>query len=213
MVLSSLSVYIDAEGRSLDEADSEATFPRYPVPVTEDQPTLAPAGTTYSKRALDRRPFVALAFRGESRFQPTSTANLAEAVYRAAQRPGRRALNLTDPQAPTVSEIGRAVVALLDHEWAELLLPGGPVGTVGDTPWSVPRPFVASSERAAAEIGYRPVHSYTEALGEDVPWLVSATAGRDWRDVLPDLVNNYSQDFFDYAAEDSLVARYSHGGA
>lgn len=245
VVLSTLSVYVDAAGRSLDEADSDAAFPHYPVPVTEDQPTLAPGEATYStkkaaveqilldeavvpvtvlrpgaihgpgtrharewyfvKRALDKRPFVALAYRGESRFQPTSTANLAEAVWRAAQRPGRRALNLADPDAPTVIEIGRAVAALLDHEWAELLLPGAPVGTVGGTPWSIPRPFVASSGRAAAEIGYEPVHTYAEALTSQVPWLVAATAGRDWREVLPDLVDNYASDFFDYAAEDSFL--------
>jgi nucleoside-diphosphate-sugar epimerase len=49
VVISSGSVYRDEAGRTLDEA-RETGFPRYPVPITEDQPTVAPGPATYSTR-------------------------------------------------------------------------------------------------------------------------------------------------------------------
>ena len=49
IVISSASVYRDAEGRSLDEAASGG-FPDLPVPIGEDQPTVSPGPQTYSTR-------------------------------------------------------------------------------------------------------------------------------------------------------------------
>lgn len=245
VVLSSLSVYADEQGHSLDEARTPEAFPVFPVPVTEEQPTVAPGPATYStrkvalerrlldqnrvpvtvlrpgaihgphsaharewffvKRALDSRPAVVLAYRGESRFHPTGVTNLAEAVLAAARRPGQGVFNLVDPDCPTVAEIGRAVAALLGYEPVEVLLPGRPVKTVGESPWATSRPFVASTNRAETLLGYAAVRTYAEQLADDVAWLVRATEGRDWREVLPDLAENYSTDFFDYTAEDAYV--------
>jgi len=49
VVISSGSVYRDAAGRTLDEAATNG-FPDLPVPITEDQPTIAPGPATYSTR-------------------------------------------------------------------------------------------------------------------------------------------------------------------
>ena len=49
VVVSSASVYRDAEGRTLDEAATNG-FPDLPVPIGEDQPTVAPGPETYSTR-------------------------------------------------------------------------------------------------------------------------------------------------------------------
>lgn len=49
VVISSASVYRDADGRTLDEA-AEHGFPRLPNPISEDQPTVAPGPETYSTR-------------------------------------------------------------------------------------------------------------------------------------------------------------------
>jgi len=49
VVISTGSVCCDAEGRTLDEA-AQSGFPRFPVPITEDQPTTAPGPATYSTR-------------------------------------------------------------------------------------------------------------------------------------------------------------------
>jgi nucleoside-diphosphate-sugar epimerase len=47
VVLSSSSVYRDADGRTLDEA-GEGGFPDVPLPMTEEQPTVEPGPETYS---------------------------------------------------------------------------------------------------------------------------------------------------------------------
>jgi nucleoside-diphosphate-sugar epimerase len=56
IVLSTLSVYTDPDGRSLDEATDEARFPAWPVPIPETWPTLPPSDDNYSTRksALER---------------------------------------------------------------------------------------------------------------------------------------------------------------
>ena len=55
VVISSGSVYRDDAGRTLDEA-RETGFPRFPIPIPETQPTVAPGQATYSTRkvALER---------------------------------------------------------------------------------------------------------------------------------------------------------------
>ena len=50
-VVSTLGVYADAAGRSLDNADV-AGFPHFPVPITEDQPTVEPGDTGYADRKV-----------------------------------------------------------------------------------------------------------------------------------------------------------------
>lgn len=56
-VISSISVYCDAQGRTLDEATDATNFPILPVPITESQATVAGGPETYSTRkvALERR--------------------------------------------------------------------------------------------------------------------------------------------------------------
>ena len=50
IALSTLSVYTDAEQRSLEDATDEASFPEWPVPIPEDWPTLTPGDGSYSTR-------------------------------------------------------------------------------------------------------------------------------------------------------------------
>lgn len=56
VVISSASVYADADGRSLDRSQGRG-FPELPVPVTEAQATVPPGADTYASRkvALERR--------------------------------------------------------------------------------------------------------------------------------------------------------------
>jgi nucleoside-diphosphate-sugar epimerase len=157
----------------------------------------------FVKRALDRRRVVILAHRGESRFHPTSVHNLAELIRLAAERPGRRVLNCGDPDVPSVVEIGRHVAAAINHEWAEVLVPGPPRDAgVGDNPWCLPRPFVLDMTEAEFELGYRPVTTYAAAVGETCEWLVAATRETDWREVMPLTAERYG---FDYEAEDTFL--------
>ncbi|MFI1483886.1 NAD-dependent epimerase/dehydratase family protein [Streptomyces sp. NPDC020747] len=50
VVISSVSVYEDDKGRNFDTQEQPDGFPEYPVPVSEDQRTIAPGETSYSTR-------------------------------------------------------------------------------------------------------------------------------------------------------------------
>jgi nucleoside-diphosphate-sugar epimerase len=52
IVISSASVYADDDGRTLDEASSVDTFPRFPVPIPETHATVAPSPATYSTQKV-----------------------------------------------------------------------------------------------------------------------------------------------------------------
>lgn len=160
----------------------------------------------FVKRVLDGRRVVLLPDRGASRFHTTSVANLAELALRAAERPADRIINCGDPDPPTVLEIERAIAAALEYEWTEVLFPpDGDRVPAADTPWSTPRPFIIDMATAERELGYRPVVRYQDAVPQTVSWLVEATLGRDWREVLPDAVRHMAESF-DYRKEDALLA-------
>jgi len=157
----------------------------------------------FVKRVVDGRRAIVLAYRGASRFHPISVHNLAELIWLAAERPGRRVLNAGDPEPPTVVEIARAIATNLEHDWAEILI-DEPVGNVGETVWSTPHPVVLDMTDAEFELGYRPVTTYEQALPETVAWLIEATRGRDWREVLPTTAK-IMEGSFDYVAEDDYI--------
>ncbi|MCX5598730.1 NAD(P)H-binding protein [Streptomyces phaeochromogenes] len=246
VVVSSLSVYEDDKGRNFDTQEQPDGFPEYPVPLSEDQRTIAPGETSYStrkaglerellaaadelpttllragaihgphcrtprelyfvKRNLDGRRRRVLAYGGKSRFHPASVHNIAELVRLAARKPGARALNAVDPDAPTVAEIAVAVDAVMGVETESVLVDGpAPAETVGDTPWSVPHPVVCDMAAAERELGYRAVVRYAETLPDTVAWIEGQLAGRDWREEYPKMFQNYG-DLFDYAAEDAWL--------
>jgi nucleoside-diphosphate-sugar epimerase len=163
----------------------------------------------FVKRVLDRRRFVILVDRGESRFQTTSVQNLAELIRLAAERPRTDVFNCGDPDAPTVLEIERAIAGAFDYDWAEVLYDlaepwqrGQKVP--GDSPWWALRPVVADMTAAEIELAYRPVVTYPEAVRKTCDWLVAATTGRDWREVLP-ATAGHEEESFDYEAEDAFV--------
>jgi nucleoside-diphosphate-sugar epimerase len=194
-------------------AVEQALLGRSPVPATVIRPcaVYGPGDRQarewhFVKRALDGRDAVVLAYEGRSLFHTTASENLAELIRCCAERPGTRALNCGDPDPPTVLEISRAIAAALDHEWSETLVPGKPGGGVGETPWSVPdsHPFVADMSAAEREVGYRPVTGYREGVRAACDWLVEATRGKDWREVLPAHARYYGQ-LFDYEAEDAFL--------
>jgi nucleoside-diphosphate-sugar epimerase len=159
----------------------------------------------FVKRNLDGRRRRVLAYGGASRFHPAGVLNIAELVRLAAARPGSRALNAVDPDAPTVSEIAAAIDAVMDVEAEDVLVDGPPPApTVGATPWSVPVPVVCDMRAAERELGYRPVARYAETLPATVEWIERHLSGRDWREAYPKMAAAYG-DLFDYAAEDAWL--------
>ncbi|WP_172638857.1 NAD-dependent epimerase/dehydratase family protein [Streptomyces tailanensis] len=160
----------------------------------------------FVKRNLDGRRRRVIAYGGESRFHPASVHNIAELIRLAAARPGTRALNAVDPDAPKVTEIAAAIDAVMGVETENVLVDGPPPGpTVGDTPWSVPVPVVCDMSAAERELGYRPVVRYAKTLPDTVTWIEGQLAGgRDWREAYPKMFQAYG-DLFDYAAEDAWL--------
>jgi nucleoside-diphosphate-sugar epimerase len=155
-----------------------------------------PREVFFVKRAVDGRRRVALAWKGESRFDTTSVANLAELIRLAAAKPGDRALNAADPDSLTTLGICRAIGDALGHEFDPVLLPGDEY----DNPWGLDRPFVVSMALAEQELGYRPVTTYPEAVRETSAWLVDELAGgRNWD-------GTYLEGMLDYEAEDAVLA-------
>jgi len=52
IAISSASVYADAQGRTLDEAESLEDFPDFPVPIPETHQTVPPGDATYSTKKV-----------------------------------------------------------------------------------------------------------------------------------------------------------------
>ena len=57
---------------------------------------------------------------------------------------------------------------------------------------------------AEIDLRYQPVTTYEEAVRVTCEWLVSATRGRKWQEVLPGTAT-YMADAFDYEAEDAFM--------
>jgi nucleoside-diphosphate-sugar epimerase len=193
------------------KAAMELAFLEGKLPVTIVRPgaiqgpgSRIPRELFFVKRFLDERRFVPLAYRGESRFHTTSVENLAEVVWLAAERPGKRVVNCGDPDPPSVLQIGRAVATALDAEWTEVLLPGPPQGSIGDTPWTGPRPFVLDMLEAELELRYRPVVTYERSVPNLGRWLVDKLRKQEWKDAFP-AADEYMSSSFDYEAEDEFL--------
>jgi nucleoside-diphosphate-sugar epimerase len=158
----------------------------------------------FVKRALDRRPQVVLTNRGAGHFHTTAVANVGELVRLIAAEPLTGIFNCGDPDPPRVLELARAIAAAAGHRFEEVLLaePAGR-GAVGQTPWSTPKPMLVDMTKAERELGYRAATTWADAIPRQVEWLIAATRGRDWREVLTRGANYLT---FDYEAEDAVVA-------
>jgi nucleoside-diphosphate-sugar epimerase len=193
---------------STQKAELEQTLLEGPLPATliracaiHGEGAKNPRELFFVKRAVDGRRRVALAWRGESRFNTASVANLAELIRLAAAQPGDRLLNGGDPDPPSTLEICHAIGNALEYEFEPVLLPADEF----NNPWGVPSssPLVVSMEAAERELGYRPVTTYPEAVKETCAWLVGELErGRSWE-------GSYIADSLDYAAEDEVLA--AHG--
>lgn len=158
----------------------------------------------FVKRLLDGRRRIPLAYGGRSRFQTTSTKAIADAAHYALNDHAPPVLNVVDADAPSVAEIGRAIMAVMDCK-AELIgLPDEPYPpSLGATPWSVERPLVCASSAPAAG-------TYADTVSGAVEWLRKTVRNRDWQDVLPQLAA-YPRDHFDYDADDYALSQAQTG--
>jgi nucleoside-diphosphate-sugar epimerase len=191
--------YMSREGYGANKVASEQVFLGSGHPVTVIRPSKVhgsgaerPREWFFIKRALDGRPAVLLAHRGEGLDHPTAAANIAALIEVAAAKPGRRILNCADPDAPNGLEISRTIARHLGHEWQEVLIDGDEPGR---HPWDAQPPIVLDMT-AAAELGYVPAGDYPATVADEIDWLVAAGPPRD---------DEFFAPYFDYAAEDRYL--------
>jgi nucleoside-diphosphate-sugar epimerase len=163
----------------------------------------------FVRRALDRRPYIVLTLRGANHFHTTASANIGELVRLIGAKRMSGVFNCGDPDPPMLLDISRRIAQVVGHEWTEVLLPNAQGrGEVGNTPWSAPKPFLVDMSAAERELDYEPATTWSEAIDRQVEWLVEATQGREWQEVLPRGAE-YLQ--FDYEGEDALVRGLAPG--
>ena len=115
----------------------------------------------FLKRMHDGRAQIPIAYNGDSTFHTSSTAGIAAGIECALRSPENSVLNVADPHALSVPEIGDAISAVLGKPLPIHPFDGGPVGSVGRTPWSVPRLYVLDTQRANA-LGWDGGKDYAE---------------------------------------------------
>lgn len=164
-----------------------------------------PREWVFVKRVLDRRPAVFLAHRGAGVDHTTAAANIAALVEVVAARPGRRILNIADPDAPSALEISRTIAGQLDHVWNEVLLDDGAGDGLGRHPWDAPHPIVLDTS-AAVDLGYEPVGDYATTVADEIEWLVTAARGENGAHILPGRDDPFFGPMLDYAVEDTYLA-------
>lgn len=159
----------------------------------------------FVKRMLDGRSNIPLAYAGQSRLHTSAIENIAALTACVLEAPTTQILNIADPTAPSVAEIGRLIADHLGYEgsFVPFERAAETASAVGMTPWSIPEPLVLDT-KAAEAIGYSPVTTYAACVSGRCDWLVSQY-GMDWKQRFP-LLAAYPMDLFDYAAEDSWLA-------
>lgn len=146
----------------------------------------APREWWFIARALAGAETIPLAYDGLSRFHTSAAVNIAALCRVAVEHGGRHVLNAADPEAPTVAEIGRAVLDALGSPARLTPFPGPPYGLDGATPWTIPRPVVADTSAAAA-LGYRPATDYRASVAETCRALIAEAGARGWCEAFPGL--------------------------
>lgn len=181
------------------------------IPVTILRPaaihgpgSIHPREWWFVKRILDGRKAIPLAYEGKSRFHTSSVLNIAELARIALDQPSTRILNIADPEALNVAEIGSAISRHMGYSGKLIPVSGDAFpATVGRTPWSVPHPFVLDN-CAALAIGYVPITSYPQAVGSICDDLAKDGVDEDWRTRFP-ILASYPRDHFDYEAENAFL--------
>ncbi len=189
------------ERRLLDKARRSVTILR--PGAIHGTHSMHPREWWFVKRMLDGREIIPICFNGKSRFHTTAALNIAEVTNAALNQTGSLILNIADPVAPTVHEIGSYIANAMG--WTGILTPinvadGGKGSLVGWTPWSVPAPFTLST-KAALMIGYTPVTDYARSVAKTCQWLRSSS-DEDWQERFPALAR-YTLPLFDYDTEDA----------
>lgn len=155
------------------------------------------------KRLMDGRSRIPLEHGGASLFHTTSAKGMAGFTAHCLARQIAGTFNVADHDAPTATDIVRSIARSTGHALGIVPLPGGDFGTVGHSPWSVPRPLHLSLARALAT-GWDGGPGHAASMPAFCAWM--ATHRNAWQTAFP-VFAAYGHDPFDYAAEDAVLAR------
>jgi nucleoside-diphosphate-sugar epimerase len=202
------------EGYGPNKVAAEQTLLDSGLPVTVLRPSKIhgeaarpPREWIFVKRVLDHRAVVLLAHGGAGVDHPSAAVNIAALVETVALNPGRRTLNIADPDAPTGLQIARTVAKYLGHVWAEVLLDGDADPSLGWHPWNRRFPVVLDTT-AAVGLGYRAVGDYATTVPNVIDWLIAAAQVHSTGTAqLPaGFEDDYFANRFDYDREDASLA-------
>ena len=202
--------YDSPEGYGAHKVAAEEVLLASDHPVTVLRPSKVhgsgsrqPREWYFVKRALDHRPAVLLARRGAGADHPSAALNIAALIQRVADRPGRRVLNVADPDCPDGRTIASIVADQMGHTWEEILLDDDAPAGLGHHPWDrVPR--VELDTAAAVRLGYTPAGDYATTVRDEIQWLVDVATGAHPGIVL----DRWSPGPRDYALEDDYRRRH-----
>lgn len=176
--------YDSKEGYGPNKVAAEEVFLAAEHPVTILRPSKVhgawsrqPREWHFVERVLDRRPVVLLARSGAGADHPSAASNIAALIETVAARPGRRVLNIADPDCPDGRTIAATIATHLGHSWREILLDGTAPAGLGRHPWDRLPPVVLDTT-AALQLGYAAVGSYADTAADVIDWLASGRASR-----------------------------------
>ena len=227
-VISTASVYADAQGRGFERTDDG--FPHYPDPIPETQP-LVPPGEGYSagKVALEAALGTRAAILRPGAIHGIGARHPREWYFVKRALDGRHVLPLADGGATTFHTSSTAGIASLTRHLAERNLTGPfnaadpdphtvaqiaeAIGAqmnhrfdildhpAGQTPFSVDHTVRLSMAKARAT-GWDGGPAYRACLPDYIAWMTAHA--HDWQTAFP-VFQHYGADPFDYAAEDAAL--------
>lgn len=186
---------LDRQGRF------NATHFRYPRIYGPRQPY--PAEWSIVKRVADRRPHLILADGGLAISSRLAARNAAEHLLLALDHPAEaagQAFQCADDKQFTWRQIVETIVDIMGGETTVFSMPHRLAKPAWPLESMHPEPshFLADTTKAKSLLGYHDAVSPTEAIRQQVEWLLAN----------PIPPETYDRDPFDYAAEDRLIAAY-----
>lgn len=206
--------YNSPQGYGPNKVAAEETLLASSYPITVLRPSKVhgawsrqPREWHFVRRVLDGRRAVLLARRGVGADHPSAALNIAALIATVADRPGRRVLNVADPDCPDGRTIASVIARHLGHTWSEVLLDDTAPEDLGDHPWNRVPPMVLDTG-AAHQLGYVPEGDYATTVADEIDWLIDAS-NREGRASAPAALGLRSGAPGRYDAEDDYLK--AHG--
>lgn len=198
------------QGYSAGKVAMERRLRQSSVPVSILRPAAVhgvgarhPREWWFVKRLLDGRKVIPVTYGGLSVFHTSSVQGIASLARLCLERRLAHTLNVADPVALNVREIGMAIGRTLGLDFS--FYPVDDLATdldhVGSTPWSAETPLRLDVSLARS-LGWDGGPTYESRLPALCDWLLQHR--HDWQAAFP-VFQRYGHDPFDYQGEDRAM--------